>query len=102
MYDGCSKCTFSWPLNDPLTWKSDDAKCRCKEIINPQAALNKEPVKPDNLTFGEDCVNLTDQDCALVTGCSKCTYSWPKGEDWKSSQAKCRCTEVGGGKPKEP
>ena len=73
MYDGCSKCTFSWPLHDPLTWKSDEAKCRCKEIINPQAALNKEPVKPDNLTFGEDCVNLTDQDCGLVKGCSKCT-----------------------------
>ena len=26
---GCATCTWSWPKNDPKTWNSNDAKCRC-------------------------------------------------------------------------
>ena len=28
--DGSCDCRWSWPTNDPLTWKSKDAACRCK------------------------------------------------------------------------
>lgn len=27
---GCTKCSWSWPNDDPATWGSDDAKCRCE------------------------------------------------------------------------
>ena len=31
LVDGCKKCSWSWPVDDPLTWNSNEAKCRCNQ-----------------------------------------------------------------------
>lgn len=31
LVDACQKCSWSWPVDDPLSWNSADAKCRCNQ-----------------------------------------------------------------------
>ena len=58
--------------------------------VEPAAAPEPEAVE---YAYGDDCSSPTDQDCALVPNCSKCSWSWPKDDPatWASSDAKCRC-----------
>ena len=29
----CSSCRYSWPSDDPDTWMSMEAKCRCEDVV---------------------------------------------------------------------
>ena len=45
------------------------------------------------LSWGDKCSKVTNQECKLNPDCSVCRYSWPKFDPkkWKSSEAACRC-----------
>ena len=85
---GCSKCSWSWPSNDPLQWSSADAACRCQD----QGTVDPAPA---DYTYGSDCATLTDEFCADVDGCTICAWSWPSSDplQWDSTDAACRCKE---------
>ena len=100
----CKKCTLSWPKDDPLSWKSENAKCRCNTNDAPSVFTDaksppapKGPMNPGDLSWGEPCAKLTDGDCPLVKGCATCSWSWPKNDPktWNSDAAKCRCNTGG-------
>ena len=58
--DGCAKCTWSWYKDDPQTWKSEKAMCRCKMIVNPATYNPNKPLLPANLEWGVDCHTTTE------------------------------------------
>ena len=62
-----------------------------------------DPPEPDEIVYayGDDCTNLTDQDCQLVANCTKCSWSWPQDDpdSWWSSDALCRCQTEGDSTP---
>ena len=56
----CKECKYSWPSNDPKAWKSQDARCRCKNPFQGDAKSGSEttkvkPVKkPEPMVGGPD------------------------------------------------
>ena len=74
----CAECRFSYPVDEPLEWKSDWAKCRCFD--------DKE------YSYGNPCDAEADQS-ACGSACDSCNLSWPAGDPlrWGSEDAKCRC-----------
>lgn len=42
----CDNCRWSWPIDDPLLWSSNDAECRCASEIE--------------IEYGNDCGSMTD------------------------------------------
>merc|ERR1712060_586726 len=71
-----------------------DAKCRC---ASGGEDGGNDGGSGDDYTYGDDCATLRDDDCALVSGCSQCSWSWPSNDpaQWDSSDAKCRCASGG-------
>ena len=55
LVEGCKKCSWSWPVDDPLTWKSKEAKCRCnnghKSEFWYSGPMIEEPKKPKKKTL---------------------------------------------------
>ena len=62
-------------------------------------ALVASAAKAQQYTYGNACGGLTDGDCAQVSGCTSCNWSWPSNDpdQWSSSEANCRCMESSGG-----
>ena len=79
--EDCAECRFSYPVDEPLEWKSDWAKCRC---------FDDKPY-----TYGNTCEEGSD-DSACGSNCEFCNMSWPAGDDlrWFSEDAKCRCVPI--------
>ena len=86
LYPNCRSCRFSWPTDDPDSWKPLDGKSRCEVLSEAQET---------NLTWGDICPSNTDNDCYLNLDCHSCRFSWPSDDanSWKSVDAKCRCEE---------
>ena len=92
---GCSECDWSWPRDDPATFASKDAACRCNPAAGNPATGNTAAY---NLTCGSDwdwddsvsaCKDDKNKD--YCNGCDSCTFSYPCGSDWSDSCAACRC-----------
>jgi len=51
------------------------------------------PPSPGNYVYGTACATTHDDDCAKVSGCGQCDWSWPSNDPakWASKDAKCRC-----------
>jgi hypothetical protein len=86
----CSK-TSTWSSMSNLEFRTTEV-----EPIDPPSP-KPDPDDGDNdgsteYEYGNDCTNLTDQDCAKVD-CAKCSWSWPKYDplSFESLDAMCRC-----------
>ena len=74
----CTECSFSYPVDDPLMWDSDWARCRCKD---------------DKVyKYGNQCAENLDQG-KCGKDCEFCNMSWcPNDRDkWTSHNMQCRC-----------
>ena len=58
-----------------------------------KVALVAASAAAQNYEYGNACATNTDDDCALVSGCNSCNWSWPEYDpaEWDSPDAKCRC-----------
>ena len=72
-------CRLSWPLNDPLRFKSSEKAWRCQI----------------NYSYGAQCGNPNKGYCE--DWCNDCRWSWPATDSlaWNSEQAACRCEPRG-------
>ena len=78
----CDNCRWSWPVDDPTKWASEEATCRCASEVE--------------IRYGSECNNITDELCELKEGnCNSCRWSWDREDPlkWNSESASCRCVE---------
>ena len=79
----CANCNWSWPLEDPDKWLSEDANCRC---MPRQRA-------PQGYTYAKsNCGNKQAGMCTDSDDCD-CRLSWPTDDPlkWRSEEVMCRC-----------
>ena len=91
----CGECLYSWPSSSllPDPWNDPDAACRCKtERGQDDNDDNSQPTI--SYTFGDACMDLTEDDCADVD-CAVCRMSWPTDTMFDPTtddpEAMCRC-----------
>ena len=89
-YHRCSDCRWSWPEGKHHTDPKADCRCRSSKPVG-----TSKPYK-----WGNECKKPTNGDCKLVEGCTECYWSWPRGQDWNSDDAACRCKHSPLPKPK--
>ena len=89
-YHRCSDCRWSWPEGKHHTDPKADCRCRSSKPVGTSS-----PYK-----WGNECKKPTNGDCKLVEGCTACYWSWPRGQDWNSDDAACRCKHSPLPKPK--
>ena len=86
----CGICKWSWPSGSDAG--DSQAGCRC------EYTQDEIPAPPDENTvfsYGGDCVNLDDDECADVD-CAVCKWSWPSQstfvDPWSTDPWHyCRC-----------
>jgi len=99
----CSE-TSTWSSLSNLEFNTSSNPAPTPDV-DPQPEPTPDPTpdpSPAEYIFSDDsCDNITDQDCALVTNCSKCSWSYPVDDPntWYSSNARCRCDPDGDSSP---
>lgn len=80
----CNACKWSWDRNDPLTWNSDSAKCRCVE----DRYFYKYGWKCSDRRVDREMAEAgtVRQECDYFV-----SYPFGDGAKFQSDQAKCRC-----------